>query len=198
MKSFRFRQTSLFVLITTLLWGTQLFANQVSIHRNETTGLLTWKVEDQGFSLELIQLLPDFVRAIYSKHHFPAEEVENIAGYCVYGSILKNTSDKEMSYDVADWQYRDADGRLFPVKSKTQWLQEWQKKGITFSWTLLPDKGDFAEGDWQQGFTTIKIPVGESRKDFTFDFIYRWKLGNKTYSGTIKQLSCPPARLDIK
>lgn len=170
-------------------------ANTVRIHSNEQTGLKTWTVEDNGFQIELIQLLPDFVRAIYSKHDFPPEEVERVAAFCVFGTILKNTSDTVMSYKVADWTYRYQAGSNervteLPVKTKTQWLQEWRRQGIVFSWTLLPDEGEFAVGDWQQGFTTVKLP-----RDTRFDLVYRWKLDGKAHEGVIKGLECAPESL---
>jgi hypothetical protein len=177
-----------------MLMGPQtvVYANTVSVHKNETTGLLTWTVDDTGFSIEFIQLLPDFIRAIYAKHDFPPVEIERAAGYCVFGTILKNTSDGIMSYRVADWRYRTADGEEYPVKTKTQWLDEWNKAGITFSWTLLPDQGDFEVGDWQQGFTTIKLP-----RETEFDLIYRWQLDGKPYQGVLENLKCAPESIEL-
>jgi hypothetical protein len=169
-----------------------IFAQQVSIHKNEQSGLLTWTVQDTGFSIEFIQLLPDFIRAIYAKHGFPDAEIERAASYCVFGTILKNTSDKVMTYRVKDWRYRTADGKEWPVKTKTQWLNEWKKAGIKFSWTLLPDQGEFDVGDWQQGFTTIKLP-----RNSTFDLIYRWQLDGKPYQGVLENMQCPPASIAI-
>lgn len=165
-------------------------ASKLSVHKNEQSGLLTWTSEGDGFSLELIQLLPDFVRAIYSKHGFSKQEVERIANYCVFGSIIKNTSQQQLSYRVADWRYRDKNGTLHPVKTKSQWLEEWRKVGITFSWTLLPDSGDFEIGDWQQGFTTIKLP-----RESSFDLLYNWKLNGVKHEAIIENLRCAPANL---
>jgi hypothetical protein len=178
-----------------MLMGSQtvVYANTVSVHENETTGLLTWTADDTGFTIELLQLLPDFVRAIYAKHDFPPDEVERAAGYCVFGTILKNTSDGIMSYRVADWRYRTADGEEYPVKTKTQWLDEWKKAGITFSWTLLPDQGDFEVGDWQQGFTTIKLP-----RETEFDLIYRWQLDGTPYQGVLENLKCAPESIELE
>ncbi len=171
-------------------------ASVVSIHTNETTDLLTWTVEDNGFTIELIQLTPDFIRAIYEKHNFPADEIERVASYCIFGTILKNTSKQNMSYRVSDWRYVPKDkkgnmGQALPVKTKTQWLEEWKKAGIIFSWTLLPDVGDFAVGDWQQGFTTIKLP-----RESEFNFIYKWKLDDVAHAGTIKNVKCAPESPD--
>jgi hypothetical protein len=162
-------------------------AASVTIHKNEASGLLTWTVSDDGFRVEFIQLLPDFVRAIYAKHNFPADEVERIAEYCVFGTILNNTSDHLMSYKVANWRYRTKDGKETAVKTKTQWLEEWKKAGILFSWTLLPDQGEFAVGDWQQGFTTIKLP-----RETEFDLIYEWQLDGVKHSGVLKNMKCSP------
>ncbi len=173
-----------------LLLATAAQAKEMSIHKNEVTGLLTWAGDNDGFKIQLIQLIPDFVRAVYAKHNFPKQEVERVASYCVFGTILKNTSDKQLSYRVSDWRYRTQDGKQHPVKTKTQWLQEWQKAGITFSWTLLPDIGEFSVGDWQQGFTTIKLP-----RETRFDFIYKWQLDGVTHTGVLKNISCAPDAL---
>jgi len=137
-------------------------ATEVSIHKNENSGLLTWTVNDKGFQIELIQLLPDFIRAIYAKHNFPKEEVERAASYCIFGTILKNTSEQLLSYRVSDWRYRTKDGKQHPVKTKTQWLDEWRKAGITFSWTLWRDVGKFSVGAWQQGLPRSIYRVKQS------------------------------------
>ncbi|PCJ84278.1 MAG: hypothetical protein COA54_14105 [Thiotrichaceae bacterium] len=175
------------------------FANaaNINIHKNEESGLLTWTAEDQGFTIELIQLLPDFVRAIYEKHNFPKPEIERIAEYCVFGTIVKNTSSKKLTYKVKNWRYRiynsAGSAQLRPVKTKTQWLEEWRKAGITFSWTLLPDVGDFEVGDWQQGFTTIDL----SRKG-KFDLLYKWQLDGVEHTGVLENVECPPTTVSIQ
>lgn len=186
----KFRLIKSAALSTLLLLASGVQATQTSVYKNETTGLLTWTVDDEGFKIELIQLIPDFVRAIYAKHHFPKEEVERAAAFCVFGTILKNTSNQHLSYRVSDWRYQTKDGKQHPVKTKTQWLEEWRKAGIKFSWTLLPDIGEFSVGDWQQGFTTIKLP-----RETTFDFIYKWQLDGVAHTGVIKNVRCAPESL---
>lgn len=169
------------------LLSTQLHAAEISIDKNKATGLLTWTSKDDGFSIQLIQLIPDFVRAVFSKRDFTKAEVEHIASYCLFGTVLQNTSKQQLIYDVTDWTYTDRQGNSFPVKSKNQWLEEWKKLGITFSWTLLPGQGTFEVGDWQQGFTTIKLP-----REASFDFTYTWTLDGKPHTGTIKNMNCAP------
>lgn len=178
------------VLVLLTLGVLEVKATEVSVHKNETSGLLTWTVNDKGFRIELIQLLPDFIRAIYAKHNFPKQEVERAAAYCIFGTILKNTSDQTLSYRVSDWRYQTKDGKRHPVKTKTQWLDEWRKAGIAFSWTLLPDTGEFAVGDWQQGFTTVKLP-----RETEFDFIFKWKLDGVEHTGVLENIRCAPESL---
>lgn len=163
---------------------------EVTVRKNHASGLLTWTSKDDGFSIELIQLLPDFVRAVYDKHGLPADEVERIAAYCDFGTIIQNTSQQQLSYRVSDWRYIDKDGNAYPVKTKEQWLEEWRKAGVTFAWTLLPGSGDFGIGDWQQGFTTIKTDRNEK-----FDLVYTWTLDGIKHQGKIENMSCAPASL---
>lgn len=177
-------------LSATLLLVSEISIAEMSVHKNEVTGLLTWTADANGFKIELIQLIPDFVRAIYEKHNFPKQEIERVASYCVFGTILKNTSNQHLSYRVSNWRYQTKDGKQHPVKTKTQWLEEWQNAGIIFSWTLLPDVGEFSVGDWQQGFTTVKLP-----RETKFDFIYKWQLDGVTHTGVLESISCAPDAL---
>lgn len=182
--------SQLLIVICLSVFHTQVQAAEVTVQKNNVSGLLTWTSKDDGFSIELIQLLPDYVRAVYDKHGLPADEVERIAGYCDFGTIIQNTSQQQLSYRVSDWRYIDKNGKAYPVKTKAQWLEEWHKAGITFAWTLLPGSGDFGIGDWQQGFTTIKIDRNEK-----FDLVYTWTLDGKKRQGKIENMSCAPASL---
>ena len=161
----------------------------VQTFTDENSGLLSWKAQEPGLSLQLIQLLPDYVRAVYSARGLPRAAVEQMAGYCVFGTIIKNESDQPLSYRVADWRYQTADGESHPVKTKTQWLEEWQNMGIAFRWSLLPDDQTFAPGDWSQGFTTLPLPPGTPVK-----LHYSWSLKGKTYERTLENLLCAPAK----
>ena len=165
-------------------------AANISAQKNEDSGLYSWVAESEGFSIELIQLLPDFIRAIYMAHEFPDAEVDEIASYCVFGTIIKNTSEQQLDYDVATWYYTDKSGKKHPVKTKTQWLEQWRKAGVTFSWTLLPDKGTFYQGDWQQGFTTIKLP-----RDSEFSLTYKWSINGTEHTDIFEGLRCAPEQL---
>ena len=159
-----------------------------TVHKSDITGLLTWTSIAEGISLELVQMLPDFVRARYGSQGFPSSEIEEIATYCVFGTIMKNTSQKILSYKVDDWYtVIRGESTKTPIKSKPFWLDQWRSADINFHWTLFPEEGEFSIGDWQQGFTTIKVPRNKH-----FDLIYRWSLDNKNYESQITDIICAP------
>ena len=161
---------------------------EVEIFTEGNSKLLAWKAQHPGFSLQLIQLLPDYVRAIYGARGLPKDIVELMAGYCVFGTIIKNESGTDLAYRVADWRYVTSDGQSHPVKTKTQWLEEWKKLGVAFRWSLLPDDQRFSPGDWSQGFTTLPLAP-----DTIFNLHYSWTMEGQTHEATIEELRCAPS-----
>lgn len=161
---------------------------EVQTFTDDASGLLSWKAQHPGFSLQFIQLLPDYIRAVYSARGLPHDLVERMAGYCIFGTIIKNESTQPLSYRVADWRYITADGQEHPIKTKTEWLQEWQDRGVAFRWSLLPDTQTFAPGDWSQGFTTLPLPP-----DAVVKLHYTWTQQGNPYEGAFEKLRCAPA-----
>ncbi len=174
------------------LWGLPLAltAGEVQQYTNPDTGLLSWQVRGPGFSMQLLQVLPDYVRATYSARGLPPDIVETIAGYCVFGTIVTNDSKQRVSYRVADWRYITADGQAHPVKTKTQWVNEWKDQGVAFRWSILPDDQTFEAGDWSQGFTTLPLSPGS-----VVDLVYSWRYQGETHEGKLEGLRCAPAEL---
>lgn len=161
----------------------------VEVFTDNASGLLSWKASHPGFSLQFIQLLPDYVRAVYSARDLPTDVVELMAGYCIFGTIIKNESTGPLSYRVSDWRYITRDGKEHPVKTKTEWLKEWQEMGVAFRFSLLPDDQTFAPGDWSQGFTTLPLPP-----DSPVKLRYRWTQQGETHEDTFEALRCAPAQ----
>ncbi|HHJ16132.1 MAG TPA: hypothetical protein ENJ80_05475 [Gammaproteobacteria bacterium] len=167
-----------------------LVAGEVQQYTNPDTGLLSWQIKEPGFSMQLLQVLPDYVRATYSARGLPPEVVDTIAGYCVFGTIVTNDTDHQVSYRVSDWRYITADGKAHPVKTKTQWVNEWKDQGVAFRWSILPDDQTFEPGDWSQGFTTLPLPPGT-----VVDLVYSWRDQGETHEGKLEGLRCAPAEL---
>jgi len=160
----------------------------VGKHVNPGTGLFSWKSQGDALELEFLQVLPDYVRAVYSSRGLPREIVDKVSGYCVFGTILHNRSEGPVAYRVADWRYITPDGERHRIRTKSEWVQEWRDMGVAFRWSMLPDDQTFEVGDWGQGFTTIGLAPGSR-----FDLEYTWRVNDTTYTRTIEGVECAPA-----
>lgn len=160
---------------------------------NPETGLLSWKAGGQAFTIELIQVLPDYVRAVYASRGLPEKIIEDVSSYCVFGTIIRNTTAEPLSYRVADWRYTTPDGVRHRLKTKSEWVQEWRDMGVAFRWSMLADDQTFAEGDWVQGFTTVKLSPGSR-----FDLEYSWSQHGRQHVATIEGVRCAPAEAPLQ
>jgi hypothetical protein len=160
---------------------------------NPETGLLSWKAGDQAFAIELIQVLPDYVRAVYAARGLPQQIIDDVSSYCVFGTIIRNTTAAPLSYRVAHWRYTTPDGIRHRLKTKSEWVQEWRDMGVAFRWSMLADEQTFAEGDWVQGFTTVKLSPGSR-----FDLEYSWSQHGRQHLATIEGMRCAPAEAPVQ
>jgi hypothetical protein len=166
--------------------GISAIAEQVS----PDTGLSSWKSEGDALDFEFVQVLPDYVRAVYTSRGLPKTVVDKVSSYCVFGTILRNTTDRPLSYRVADWRYITPDGVRHRIRTKSEWVAEWRDMGVAFRWSMLPDDQTFAVGDWGQGFTTIALQPGS-----LFTLEYSWTQDDKTETRRIEEVRCAPAEL---
>lgn len=160
---------------------------------NPESGLSSWQTTGDALSLELVQVVPDYVRAVYSARGLPQEIVDAVSSYCVFGTILHNTSQQPLAYRVADWRYVTPDGVRHRIKTKSQWVSEWRAMGVAFRWSLLPDDQTYNVGDWGQGFTTIGLQPGDR-----FDLEYSWRQGEATITRTIREVRCAPVQAPLQ
>ena len=165
-------------------------AGEVVEEVNPVSGLSRWHTEGQDFSIELIQLIPDFVRAVFDSKGLPREIIDSVSSYCVFGTIVRNRAEVPISYNIADWRYVTADGVQHVGKLKSEWVEEWRDMGVAFRWTLLPEAQTYQVGDWGQGFTTVALPHGTR-----FDLHYSWVQDGTEHRETIEGLRCAPAEL---
>ncbi len=179
----------LMLLLLALVAGAR--AAEVVREINPASGLSTWRVDEQDFSIELIQLLPDYVRAVFASKGLPQEVIDAVSSYCVFGTIVRNRSAVPLSYDVADWRYVTAEGVAHAGKTKAEWVSEWRDMGIAFRWTLLPEAQTFQVGDWGQGFTTVKLSPGTR-----FDLHYGWSQQGEIHKYVIKDMQCAPEDIE--
>ena len=182
------------ILITFICLGLfhSVSANDdVQLSTNPDTGLKSWNWQGDGMAIELLQVPPDFIRASYSSRGLPSSVTEAVATRCVFGTIVRNISDAELNYNVADWRYSVGGGAEKKIKTKTEWLDEWYAMGVRFSWSILADNPSFAVGDWIQGFTTMAEPHGT-----TLNLKVVWSIKGKQYETTLPNLVCADAPID--
>ncbi|MCB1923997.1 MAG: hypothetical protein KDJ27_09675 [Gammaproteobacteria bacterium] len=152
------------------------------------TGLRSWSYSDSDLAIELVQVPPDFIRASYARRNLPGSVIEAVATRCVFGTIVRNVGAQALSYRVADWRYRRADGSEHAIKTKTEWLDEWHGMGVRFSWSILADDATFEVGDWIQGFTTMAEPHGS-----TLALKIVWYVGEQRHEQLLAGLECAAA-----
>ena len=178
--------TSLVILVCSL--SPQAGQAEMDRQVSPDTGLVSWKSTGDALDFELLQVLPDYVRAVFTTRGLPKPLIDKVSSYCVFGTILKNTTDKPLSYRVADWRYITADGKRHEIRTKSDWVAEWRDMGVAFRWSMLPDDQTFEVGDWGQGFTTIPLQPGD-----VFSLEYSWSQDGNIETRTIREVRCAPA-----
>jgi hypothetical protein len=153
-----------------MLLGATLLAAPVSAEvltgEDPETGLRSWTWSHAGTSVQLLQLLPDQIRAFFLARGFEGEEVERIARACVFQTIFRNDGDRPVEYDLEDWSLLNR-GERRPLRTRERWDAEWQTHPIdepariALRWALLPTVQGFEPGDYNWGMTSFGLPPGE-------------------------------------
>lgn len=182
-----------YIIILLLLIPRYAFSVEVTPTKNPKSGQLTWEFEEPEFSIKLIQLLPDFVSAVFSSRGLPPQVVDTLKDYCVFGTIFRNKTSGTFAYRVSDWRFITPDGKEHKVKTKDEWAKQWSDMGYPFHWMFFPAEQDFGVGDWSQGFTTIKLPHGSR-----FNLKLIWKYQGELHHQTLENLRCAPAELPAR
>lgn len=170
-----------------LLAPLPLMAAQVERDYNPETGIETVQVEHPGLSLQLLPLNRDYVAAVFSARGLPSDIVDTTRDFCTFGTILRNTGEQPLHYDLRQWRYVTPDGETHHLKTKTAWLEEWQGRNLAFRWVLLHEEQTYQPGDWGQGFTTVALPPGTR-----FDLHYSWTQGGELHEAELENVRCAP------
>ncbi|MCU0842779.1 MAG: hypothetical protein MUC79_13830 [Thiobacillaceae bacterium] len=155
------------------------------------SGLHTWEAGADGIAVRLTQIGPDQARAFFLARGFPNADAEHYAAACVFMTVVRNTGDAPLAYNLADWRHRAGDGERRPLKLKEEWLAEWERRGlaqaarIAFAWSQFPSAQTFEPGDWNQGMTTYRLPRGTR---FDLDFV--WHAKGAEHAATLEGARC--------
>jgi len=158
---------------------------ELSKTENTETGLIGWKLEQNGLELELIQRLPDQTRAFFLARGFSAKIANDLATSCIFQTIVRNTgSSAALTLSLKDWRLNQA-GVSQPLKLKEAWDQTWSEDDVSksarlaFRWASFPTEQVFQKGDYNWGMISFGLPPGTY-----FDLLLVW--GDKKQKRTAK------------
>ena len=121
----------------------------------------SWTNARHAFTVQLIQLSPDSVRAFYENMGYPSKAIDAIARVCVFGTSIRNNAKAPITYDVADWKAVTPDGRQHPLITKTQWLQRWKPLGVRSDWSIPVRRPGAVRHSRSRRVRRSGCPVGE-------------------------------------
>lgn len=161
---------------------------------DEQAQLPYWEIRDEGMSLRLVQRMPDQSRGFFLARGFNAEEVEQVAGRCVFQTIFRNISHEAqpspLHYRQQDWKVQHQD-RGISILTREDWAKLWERENaapaarIAFQWALLPAEQTYEAGDYNWGMTMIDLPPGSR-----FKLEVTWEQFGETRSFRIEDLQC--------
>jgi hypothetical protein len=178
------------------MMGLPVAAAEVVRSADGATGLAKWSFTAGDVEIELIQRLPDQTRGFFQARDFPAAVADEIAGNCIFQTIIRNRSASDagppVAIDLETWRIRHdkAEGGM---KLKESWLASWpeatvgQAARLAFQWALFPTRQEFLPGDYNWGMTAYGLPAGS-----VFDLLVVWNSGGVADSGWIRGIECAP------
>ena len=171
------RTRSAAVLATLFVMNTAAIAADTSREVNQKNMVETWESKDQGVFLSLTQISPDQARAFFLARGFDRKSVDEYASTCVFQTIFRNDSvPAAVSTALGNWRISTPKGEQ-GLKLLADWENQWESNQvpesarIAFRWSQFPMEQSFEPGDWNQGMTTYKLPMGSK-----FNLKFRWKI----------------------
>lgn len=182
-----------YLYLLPLVPGTPVAAT-LSTGIDEQARLPYWELRDEGMSLRLVQRLPDQSRAFFLARGFSNEQVEQVAGRCVFQTVFRNLSHEAqpspLYYRQRDWVIHHQ-AHEASILTREDWSVLWEAEGappaarIAFQWALLPPEQTYEAGDYNWGMTMIDLPPGTR-----FDLEVRWEQFGETRTALIEDLQC--------
>jgi hypothetical protein len=174
----------------------------ISVTKDKSSNLSSWKFVHEGLELQLVQRSPDQTRAFYQGRGFGKQMANQIATSCVFQTIVKNMGQdrtgKAFSVSLDTWRLKqlkdNKEGLTQGIKLKEQWLKQWSKNStvsqssrIAFKWSTFPSQQTFdLGGDYAWGMITFGLSPDES-----FDLQIEWQTSEQNHKRWIKNIQCP-------
>lgn len=163
---------------------------------NQVNGLRGWHFIDGDIEIELIQRLPDQTRAMFMKHGFSRDAIEQLALSCMFQTIIRNTNvsgkGQTIALNLTSWRTQYA-SHEYGIVLKEGLLNSWSKQDadedaiLVVTWAMFPTWQDYLPSDYNWGLTAYGIPPGAM-----FDLDVAWQENGEQRTGTIPGMVCAP------
>jgi len=189
----------LLVLYLVFLVMPSLLSAKVSHSVDSETQLESWKIDDNGMQLELIQRLPDQSRAFFQGRGFTSKVADDISKSCIFQVIARNSKAKKNGLPITvrlqEWLVVFNEQQQ-GIKLKEAWDADWsinevnKAARIAFRWATFPTEQTFdAGGDYNWGMISIGLTPGDK-----FDLKVNWTEDKQQKNQWLKNLKCPTDR----
>jgi len=182
------------LIIPSILWNKVIWA-KITHQIDPETKLQSWKLEDNGVELELIQRLPDQSRAFFQGRGFSSQVADDIGKSCILQVIARNNKDKNnglpITIQLQNWQVKFQD-HIQGIKLKETWDADWslnevnKAARIAFRWATFPTEQTFdSGGDYNWGMISIGLNPGDH-----FNMQVNWTEDKKQRNYWINDMIC--------
>ena len=161
---------------------------------DEQTALVSWKINEGDFEMQLTQLLPDQTRAFFLARGFSKQIANSIATSCIMQIIGRNNAQQGMpgsiDVDLKLWRMLH-NGMERQLKLKQQWDSEWPDDKVSdaarlaFRWATFPTRQTFSSGDFGWGMASFGLVPGER-----FDLKVAWSAAGVGKDAWIRGIQC--------
>jgi len=147
---------------------------------------------NKDFTLRLAPRSPNQIAAFYEARGFPRVAVDEARKACFITVGLRNNSDTIVWFDLGNWRFSTAKGRLNRIM-RNDWATRWKALGLdqrfqsTFRWTLAPEQLDFRPHEREGG--NITLPYTDQAITISGE-IYVGNQKNRLYQVKFENIYC--------
>ena len=150
--------------------------------------------EDKDMTVVIGSRTPEQLAAFYTGRGFNQASIDAITKKCFIFGMVDNKTYEVLWLTLNDWKFFAADGSPMKRMKKKDWLEIWQKTGLsqahqsTFGWTQLPESRDLRQYEHVGGNVAVEW------KDEPFKLVATFKTGadkgGESRTITVENLTC--------
>jgi hypothetical protein len=117
---------------------------------------------DKDLTVVIGSRTPEQLSAFYTGRGFNQASIDAITKKCFIFGLVENKTYDTLWLVLNDWKFYAADGSEMKRWKKDDWLEVWQKTGLsqahqsTFGWTQLPENRDLRQHEHVGGNVVVE------------------------------------------